>query len=85
MPFSIRNDRVEEKARAYAARHGISLTGALEKALDTAVEIDAHSLEQERAEWKAFIRDIQANVAKRPDAGRTEQDVMGWDEHGLPT
>ena len=85
MAFSIRNDRVEEKARAYAAKHGTSLTGALERALDTAQAIDAKTREQERAEWKAFIRDIQANVRKRPETGRTEQEVMGWDDNGLPT
>jgi antitoxin VapB len=85
MAFSIRNDRVEEKARAYAAKMGVSLTGALELALDKAAAIDTKSREREYAEWKAFIRDIQAKVAQSSDTGRTEQDVMGWDENGLPT
>ena len=41
MAFSIRSGRVEEKARAYAAQTGTTLTGALEKSLDVAIEREA--------------------------------------------
>jgi antitoxin VapB len=85
MAFSIRNERVEEKARRYAARHHTTLTGALELALDAAIARDADLRAEEYRRWKAEIRDIQAEVAKIPDSGRTEQDIMGWDENGLPT
>lgn len=85
MAFSIRSNRVEEKARAYAARHGTTLTGALEKALDKA---EAQERAFDRAayeEWVAPIRAIQAAYAALPDSGLTEDEIMGWDENGLPT
>lgn len=85
MAFSIRNERVEEKARAYAAQTGTTLTGALEKALDTAMrqqEIDDAAAYEE---WVRPIRELQARVAAAPDTGLTEDEIMGWDENGLPT
>jgi antitoxin VapB len=85
MAFSIRSARVEEKARAYAAQHGTTLTGALDRALDKANEQEA--IERDRAfeEWIKPIREIQAAYAKLPKTGLTEDEIMGWDENGLPT
>jgi hypothetical protein len=85
MAFSIRSQRVEEKARAYAAQHGTTLTGALEMALDCAHAHDAAERRQTFEEWVAPIRALQAAVAKLPDTGVTEDEIMGWDENGLPT
>ena len=85
MAFSIRSGRVEEKARAYAAQTGTTLTGALEKALDAAIEREARDYKAAYEEWAKPIREMQERVAKIPDSGLTEQDIMGWDENGLPT
>ncbi len=84
MAFSVRNTRVEEKARAYAARHGTTLTGALDRALDTAMSQDDLHAKAEFEAWVAPIRAMQANVAKVRDTGLTEDEIMGWDENGLP-
>ena len=81
MAFSVRNVRVEEKARAYAARHGTTLTGALDRALDQAMSQDEAAFEA----WVAPIRAMQAEVAKVRDSGLTEDEIMGWDENGLPS
>ena len=85
MAFSIRSNRVEEKARAYAAQTGTTLTGALEKALDTAMTQEAADRKAAYEEWVKPIREMQERVALLPDTGLTEQDIMGWDENGLPT
>ena len=85
MPFSIRSSRVEEKARTYAARNGTTLTGALEKALDKAMAQDERDEEAAFEQWYAPIREMQARVSKVPDSGLTEDQIMGWDENGLPT
>jgi hypothetical protein len=85
MAFSIRNQQVEKKARAYAATRGASLTGALEMALDLALAHERHERDEAYNEWKAAIREIQKKVAQSPATGLTEQDIMGWDENGLPT
>ncbi len=85
MAFSIRSSRVEEKARAYAAQQGTTLTGALEKALDQAMHQQKLDDEAAFEEWVAPIRAMQEAVAKIPDSGLTEDEIMGWDENGLPT
>ena len=85
MAFSIRSSRVEEKARAYAAQQGTTLTGALEKALDQAIAEDAEAREAAFQEWYAPIRKAQAAWKKLPKTGLTEDEIMGWDENGLPT
>jgi hypothetical protein len=85
LAFSIRSARVEEKARAYAARQHTTLTGALEKALDEALARDAADREAAFQAWYRPIRELQAAVALIPDSGLTEDEIMGWDENGLPT
>jgi antitoxin VapB len=85
MAFSIRNQKVEEKARAYAAQHGTTLTGALEMALDKAISQEEIDREAAYEEWAAPIRALQDRVAASPDTGLTEDEIMGWDENGLPT
>ena len=85
MAFSIRSSRVEEKARAYAAQTGTTLTAALERALDSAMTRDERDEEAAFEEWYAPIREMQARVARIPDSGLTEDEIMGWDENGLPT
>ena len=88
--FSTRSARVEEKARAYAARHGTTLTGALELALDKAAAeeraTDGESFDRAAyEEWMKPIRAMQAAAAKLPDNGPSDDEIMGWDENGLPT
>ncbi len=85
MAFSVRNMRVEEKARGYAARHGTTLTGALDRALDKAMSQEDTDREAAFEAWVAPIRAMQAEVAKLPRSGLTEDEIMGWDENGLPT
>ena len=85
MAFSVRNAKVEEKARAYAAQTGTTLTGALDRALDQALVKERADKERAFEEWYAPIRALQEEVAKFPDSGLTEQEIMGWDENGLPT
>jgi len=85
MAFSVRNAAVERKARDYAARHGQTLTGTLELALDKLIDDERRTREADYAAHKARIRAIQEEVAKYPDSGLTEDEIMGWDEDGLPT
>lgn len=85
MAFSIRSARVEEKARAYAAQEGTTLTGALEKALDKVLEKPVKRDKRSFEERYAEIQKIQRDYAALGDSGLTEQDIMGWDENGLPT
>jgi hypothetical protein len=85
MAFSVRNATVERKARDFAAAHHTTLTGGLELALDTASRIKKREREAEYEAFMAKIRVIQDRVRDLPDTGLTEDEIMGWDENGLPT
>jgi hypothetical protein len=85
MGMSIRKQSVETKARYLAGRWGLTMTGAIEQALDNEIERDAAAKEAEfQAVW-AQVREIQKAYAAAEPTGLTEQDIMGWDEDGLPT
>jgi antitoxin VapB len=85
MALSIRKQSVETKARALASRRGLTMTGVIEQALDNEIARDAAIKEAEFAEAWSIVREAQAAYAAAPSTGLTEQDIMGWDENGLPT
>ena len=85
MALSIRKQSVETKARQVAARHGLTMTGAIERALDNEIARDEVRREAEFQEALAIVREAQLAYAAAGDNGLTEQDIMGWDENGLPT
>ena len=85
MAFSIRNARVEQKARAYAAETGETLTGALERALDTAMTPDGTAAREAGREAKrAVIREIQDRIAALPVLDPRPYREILYDEDGLP-
>ncbi len=85
MALSIRKPSVEIKARYLANRRGLTMTGAIEQALDNEIDRDAAVKEAEfQAVW-AELRTIQDAYAAAKPTGLTEQDIMGWDENGQPT
>lgn len=85
MALSIRKQSVELKARALADRRGLTMTGAIEEALDNELARDEGEKEERRRRARAIVREIQEAVAAMPDSGLTEDEIMGWDENGLPT
>ena len=85
MALSIKNPEAERLARELARVTGESLTEAVTEALrDRLVRKAGHKgdLDQVRAE----IRRIQARVAALPVLDdRTPDEIIGYDEHGLPS
>jgi hypothetical protein len=84
MALSIRKQSVEHKARDLAARRGLSMTGAIEQALDNELARDEARFETEVRETIAMLRENSRVYMAAPSTGLTEQDIMGWDEDGLP-
>lgn len=76
---------VEDDARTLARRRRTSVTGALRIALKNELARDGDAEKESYAAFKARIRAIQDRVALIPDSGLTEDEIMGWDENGLPT
>lgn len=85
MALSIRKQSVETKARQLAVRRGLSMTGAIEQALDNELARDEQNKEAEFERVWQGVREIQAAYAAAGNNGLTEQDIMGWDDDGLPT
>ena len=83
MPISIRNPRAEELARKVAARTGENMTEAV-----------IHSLEErlarlqtsgEKAELVRKLKELAHHCSSLPTLDtRTDDEILGWDEHGLP-
>ena len=83
MGLSIKNQDVERMSRAIAARKGVTITEAIRQAL--AAEVARH--EAETAERLKAVRRIQDEIAKLPDRypGVSNEDLVGYDDDGLPT
>lgn len=83
MPISIKSMETERLAREVAARTGESLTGAIQKALEERLE----RLKQQRKSQilKSQLDDILRRVDQLPVLdSRTPDEILGYDEHGLP-
>ncbi len=84
MALSIKSIETEHLAREIAAKTGESLTGAIQKALEERLErINNHRKSQALA---AQIDDILERVDAMPDLDvRTPDEIIGYDEDGLPS
>lgn len=84
MALSIKSIETEHLAREIAARTGESLTGAILKALEERLErLNNNRRSQALA---AQIDDILSRVDAMPDLdARTPDEIIGYDENGLPS
>jgi antitoxin VapB len=83
VPLSIKNEEVEKLARQIAARTGESLTGAIQKAL----EDRWHVLKNQRRTQGLTLQleEILHRVDQLPVLdSRAGDEILGYDEHGLP-
>ncbi len=84
MALSIKNPETERLARELARTTGESVTRAVTEALrDRLVREAGHKGDREQI--LAEIREIQARVAALPVLDdRTPDEIIGYDENGLP-
>jgi antitoxin VapB len=83
MAMSIKSIEVERLAREISAKTGESLTGAIQKALEERLQ----RLKRQRREQIVFsqLEEILARVDQLPILdSRTPDEIIGYDEHGLP-
>jgi len=83
MPLSIKNDATERLARKVAAATGESLTEAIQKALE---ERWARLRVKRR---NRFLASQVGDLLRRVDAlpildSRSADEILGYDEHGMP-
>lgn len=83
MPLSIKNDATERLARQVADETGESLTQAIQKALE-------ERWERLKTRRRSHVLNSQLeDLLRRVDAlpsldSRPEDEILGYDEHGMP-
>jgi antitoxin VapB len=83
MPLSIKNDATERLARQVADETGESLTQAIQKALEERWE-RLKSKRRSRV-LNSQIEDLLRRVDVLPTLdSRPEDEILGYDEHGMP-
>jgi antitoxin VapB len=82
MAISINDPETDRLARELAAATGETLTDAIREALRERLAREAH---RARRGLSAEVRRIQERIARLPvlDA-RTDDEILGYDDHGLP-
>jgi antitoxin VapB len=83
MALSIKSMEAERLAREIAERTGESLTGAIQKALEERLD---RLKQQRRSQILASqLEEILRRVDQLPILDtRTPDEILGYDEHGLP-
>ncbi len=88
MVLNIRNPDVERKARELARKRKISITEAIDQALDEQLKREPHRTGNDDTTRRlASIRQIQERVrASLPSDARSWQEIADdlYDEHGAP-
>ena len=83
MALSIKDDETDRLARELAKATGESLTEAIRKSLRQRLERERL---RRRADLSVRVRRIQDRLARLPVCDRRSGDeIIGYDEHGLPT
>jgi antitoxin VapB len=83
MALSIKSVATEKLARQIAAKTGESLTGAIQKALEERLDRLEHKPGSRIL--AAQLDEILRRVDEMPDLDpRTPDEIIGYDEHGLP-
>lgn len=83
MAISIKDPETDRLARELARATGESLTEAIRAALRERLE--RHRPRRDR-DWEAGIRRIQERLARLPvQDSRSADEILGYDDHGLPT
>ena len=85
MGLSIKNDSVEDMIRTLAARRGVSMTEAVRQAVAEELAREDAARAAEKAEWVARIMAIVAEAKTLPRLNDlTDDEILGYDEFGLP-
>ena len=83
MPLSIKNDTTERLARKVASETGESLTEAIQNALQE--RWDRLKMRRHNHVLTSQIEELLRRVDSLPTLdSRPEDEILGYDEHGMP-
>lgn len=85
MALSIKDPEVDQMARRLARERQTTMTGAIKLALGNELNRGERFSPEERARRTAAITEIQEEIARQGiDWSMTEDEILGYDENGLP-
>lgn len=83
MALNIKNDEAHRLAKELADAQGTTMTEAVTEALRRRLDDESHEADADLL--VAEVREIQRFVADLPDRdGRSAEEILGYDELGLP-
>ncbi|TPI31949.1 protein transcription factor [Mesorhizobium sp. B3-2-1] len=87
MALSIKNREVEELARELARSRGISVTEAIRQSLESEIALDSVISWPNESDLIIKLREISDRAGRIPerDNPMTEDEILGYDEFGIPT
>ena len=86
MALHITNPKADRLARKVAKQQGRTVTDAIIHALEAQVETDGVRQKADRTRRKAEVLAILAEIDKLPVLDdRSPDEILGYDENGLPT
>jgi antitoxin VapB len=86
MALSIRDPKTDRLARELAALTGETMTGAIRVALEQRLERERRRRQAEIERRRRAVDAIVERFARLPVLDdRSEDEILGYDEHGLPT
>ncbi len=88
MPLNIKDEAIHARARELAARTGESITRAVGRAIEERLEKLRREAPKEKTDEDLVerIMEIARRSASRPVLDdRTADEILGYDEDGLPT
>ena len=84
MGIIIKNPKAEKKIRQLAKRTGETLTAAVERAVDERLaRLPKQKGRVDRAKLAAIIAEV--NALPRINERLTDDEIIGYDEHGVPS
>lgn len=86
MALSIKDEELDRRVRRLAKLTGTTFTASIRLAVDNELARREAGRDEDFQAFLAKIRTIQHRVAERslPNPP-SENEIMGWDEHGLPS
>ena len=80
MALSIKDEETDRLVRLYARAKGVSYTAAIRMAVREAMDRDRTSADS----FADRLKRAQTIAAAEPRNDRSADEILGYDEHGLP-
>ena len=85
MGLSIKNEEVERLARELAGRRKISITEAIRQSLEREVKRETAVSKSGGSMYREILAIARESAALPTNYDLTEDEILGYDEHGIPT